>query len=212
MTGENLHEKLRKMGLTEYEAKTYLCLLEDRIATASKISSDSGVPRTKVYSVLESLTEKGWVSVYSGVPILFRAARPSDVFEQIKKEYGDFLESVKKELKGEVSEMEKFVIKRTNVGLEALKGEMKKAKTIVINNATMGFIKKVADAFSADACVRVLLFPKEKKPEEIGGKNIEFKEANIKIVSIVKNKEVPSMSIMLDESRVFTAMEDPFEK
>jgi len=101
---------------------------------------------------------------------------------------------------------EKFVILKFDVGLRSLKEEMRKAKTIWINNATMDFLKKVSDTFSEDAEVRVLLFPGEKK---IDGKNVQFREAGVKIVCMVRNKEVPSMSITLDESRTFTVFEDP---
>ena len=101
---------------------------------------------------------------------------------------------------------EKFVILKFDVGLRDLKEEMKKAKTIWINNATADFVKKVSDAFSEGTEVRVLLFPGEKR---IDSKNVQFREAEVKIVCMVRNKEVPSMSITLDESRTFTVFEDP---
>jgi hypothetical protein len=103
---------------------------------------------------------------------------------------------------------EKFVIKRFDIGLESLKEEMRKAKTIEINNATATFIKKVSDAFKEDVMVKVLLFPNEPK---VNIKNVQFKQAEVGIVSIVRNKEVPSMSITLDESRTFTVFQDPVD-
>ena len=136
-----------------------------------------------------------------------KAVDPGEVFEKIKKNYGEFLQSIQATLDREVMEMkEKFVILKFDVGLRSLKEEMRKAKTIWINNATIDFLKKVSDTFSEDAEVRVLLFPGEKK---IDGKNVQFREAGVKIVCMVRNKEVPSMSITLDESRTFTVFEDP---
>jgi hypothetical protein len=104
---------------------------------------------------------------------------------------------------------EKFVIKKFDIGLEGLKQEIRKAKTVEINNATTGFVKKVSDAFRQDAKVKVLLFPSEAKPGNV--QRVEFKQAEIAIVSIVRNKEVPSMSITLDEGRTFTAFQDPVD-
>ena len=101
---------------------------------------------------------------------------------------------------------EKFMILKFDVGLESLKEEMRKAKTIWINNATTDFLKKVSDTFSKDAVVKALLFPRERK---FGAKNVQFKEAEIEIICIVRNKEVPSMAVILDESRTFTVFEDP---
>ena len=204
---ESVVKKLQKVGLTEYEAKVYLSLLRDHLNSATKLSEKSCVPRTKIYQVLESLERKGWIRIYSGIPLLFRAVDPDDVFEKIKKNYGEFLQSIQATLDREVMEMkEKFVILKFDVGLRSLKEEMRKAKTIWINNATTDFLKKVNDTFSEDAEVRVLLFPREKK---IDGKNVQFREAGVKIVCMVRNKEVPSMSITLDESRTFTVFEDP---
>jgi sugar-specific transcriptional regulator TrmB len=160
--------------------------------------------------VLEALKNKGWVRVYSGVPLLFKAVPPLTVFEKAKGDLEKFLESVQTTLKEEVNDMkEKFVIKKFDIGLEVLKQEIRKAKTVEINNATTSFIKKVSDAFRPDAVVKVLLFPGEAKLNGI--RNAEFKQAEIAIVSIVRNKEVPSMSITLDEGRTFTAFQDPVD-
>lgn len=203
-------EKLQKIGLTEYEAKAYMGLLNVHLSTATQLSEKSGVPRTKIYSVLEALAQKGWVKIYSGIPLLFKAVDPHKVFEKIKEDYTEFMESVEATLNMEVNDMicEKFVIKNFDVGLRSLKDEMKKAKTIWINNATADFVEKVNDTFSGDKEVRVLLFPGEKMPAD---KNVQFKEAEVKIVCLVRNKEVPAMSITLDETRTFTVFEDPFK-
>jgi sugar-specific transcriptional regulator TrmB len=207
---ESVVEKLQRVGLTEYEAKAYLALLSTHLSTAMKASGKSGVPRTKIYSVLEALERKGWVKIYSGVPLLFKAVEPLRVFEKAKEDYAEFLESVQTTLKEKVNDMkEKFVIKRFDIGLEGLKQEIGKAKTVEINNATTGFVKKVSDAFRQDAKVKVLLFPGEAKPGNM--QRVEFKQAEIAIVSIVRNKEVPSMSITLDEGRTFTAFQDPVD-
>ena len=207
---ESVVEKLRRVGLAEYEAKAYLALLNTHLSTATKVSEKSGVPRTKIYSVLESLERKGWVKIFSGVPLLFKAVEPLTVFEKAKEDYAEFLESVQTMLKEKVNDMkEKFVIKRFDIGIEGLKEEIKKAKTVEINNATAGFVKKVGDAFRSDAKIKVLLFPGEARVN--GLCNAELRQAEIAIVSIVRNKEVPSMSIILDEGRTFTAFQDPVD-
>jgi hypothetical protein len=40
---------------------------------------------------------------------------------------------------------------------------------------------------------------------------VEFKQAEVAIVTIIRNKEAPSMSITLDEARTFTAFQDPVD-
>ena len=207
---ESVVEKLQRVGLTQYEAKAYLALLNTHLNTATQVSEKSDVPRTKIYTVLEALKHKGWVRVYSGVPLLFQAVEPLKAFGKVKGDLETFLQSVQATLKKEVNEMkEKFVIKRFDIGLEGLKQEISKAKTVEINNATTGFVKKVSDAFRPDAAVKVLLFPDEAKPNNL--KNMELKEAEVAIVTIIRNKEMPSMSVILDEGRTFTVFQDPVD-
>ena len=54
----NISDKSRKsmetIGLTSYEIKVYLSLLEHGSLTASDISKKSGVPYSKIYEVLNS--------------------------------------------------------------------------------------------------------------------------------------------------------------
>jgi sugar-specific transcriptional regulator TrmB len=208
---KSVMEKLRQVGLTEYEAKAYLALLNTHLCTATQVSDKSGVPRTKTYATLESLAQKGWVRILSGVPLLFKAVNPMLVFESVKENYAKFLDAVQVTLTEKVNNnmCEKFVIKKFDIGLEGLKEEMKKAKTVEINNATVDFIKKTNNAFRSDAKIRVLMFPNETQPSNMP--NVEFKQAEVAIVTILRNKEVPSMSIVLDEERTFTAFQDPVD-
>jgi len=204
----NIH-RLQRLGLTEYEAKAYLGLLNEHVSTATNLAQKSTVPRTKIYVVLEALANKGWVKIYSGVPLLFRAEHPRIVFTQIKKEYADFLESIQTVLDEEVNGVkERFVIMRYDMGLSALKDEIKKAKTVQISNATTDFLKRISESFGKDSVVKVLLYPGEKS---ISNGNMEYRQAEVSIVSLVKGKEVPSISVILDESRTFTAFQDPVD-
>jgi len=41
--------------------------------------------------------------------------------------------------------------------------------------------------------------------------HVDFKEAEVAIVTIIRNREVPSMSITLEEERTFTAFQDPVD-
>src|SRR4030065_469756 len=150
-------EKLQEVGLTEYEAKAYTALLNAHLSTATQVSEKSCVPRTRIYSVLESLQTRGWIRIISGVPLLFKAVEPAKVFEKVKEDYSELLDSIKTTLKNEVNIVkEKFVVKKFNIGLEGLKQEIRKAKTVEINNATNSFVKKISDVFNEKSVVRVL--------------------------------------------------------
>lgn len=56
---ESLFDKLQKFGLNLYEAKAYASLLKTGTANAYKVSKESGIPRARIYDVLETLTKRG---------------------------------------------------------------------------------------------------------------------------------------------------------
>jgi len=69
-------QKLRELKLTEYESRVYCALVEGGALTAEEISKASGVPLTRVYSVLESLRLKNMVVEVAGRPKKFEALQP----------------------------------------------------------------------------------------------------------------------------------------
>ncbi|MGQ0534451.1 MAG: TrmB family transcriptional regulator [Methanobacteriota archaeon] len=62
INGERL-ETIQRNGLTEYEARTYLSLLDLGAGTARDVANVSRVPRTKIYSVLDALHAKRLVEI-----------------------------------------------------------------------------------------------------------------------------------------------------
>jgi sugar-specific transcriptional regulator TrmB len=58
---EQTRDTLREMGLSAYEIDAYLVLLEGGQMTAMEISQQASVPYSKMYEVLNSLKDKGWI-------------------------------------------------------------------------------------------------------------------------------------------------------
>lgn len=85
---ERVEKALRDIGLTEYESQAYLSLLSSGEDTAEAVSQRSNIPYTKVYSVLESLEERGWVEHGNGRPRKYYPRSPIDALrsEQITLE------------------------------------------------------------------------------------------------------------------------------
>jgi sugar-specific transcriptional regulator TrmB len=85
---ERTEKALREIGLTEYECQAYLSLLRSGEETAETVSQLSNIPYTKVYSVLESLENRGWVEHGSGRPRKYYPRSPTDALrsEQITLE------------------------------------------------------------------------------------------------------------------------------
>jgi len=75
----NRLEKLQEYGLTEYEARTYLALLDLGAATARDVANLSRVPRTKIYAVLDELHAKQLAQVIPERPKRYECV-PFDVY------------------------------------------------------------------------------------------------------------------------------------
>ena len=56
-----LLERLRSIGLGDYEAKLYVALVKRHPASGYELARSSGVPSSKVYEVLARLQEKDLV-------------------------------------------------------------------------------------------------------------------------------------------------------
>lgn len=78
---EKVLTTLQKMGLTYYGAKAYAALVVMEAATASDISNEADVPRSKIYEVLKRLAEEGWVKVERGRPLKYKPRYPKEVIE-----------------------------------------------------------------------------------------------------------------------------------
>ena len=89
-------ENLVQLGLKEYEAKIYVALVGLGEANVRRIHEVSGVPRPRVYDVLNALDEKGFIEIRQGSPLMYYAVRPDIVVSILKKDLDTAaLESVK---------------------------------------------------------------------------------------------------------------------
>jgi sugar-specific transcriptional regulator TrmB len=69
-------EDLSRLGLTAYEAKTYLALIRRDSSTAADVARLARVPRQRIYDVLAALVERGLAASYPGNPAKYSAAPP----------------------------------------------------------------------------------------------------------------------------------------
>jgi HTH-type transcriptional regulator, sugar sensing transcriptional regulator len=75
---------MENLGLTGYEIRVYLSLLETGAITAADISKRSGVPYSKIYEVLNTLEEKEWLESDSSRPQKFFPKSPSTALEAMR--------------------------------------------------------------------------------------------------------------------------------
>lgn len=75
----DLIRTLQRLDFTEYEAKVYLALVEQAPLTGYGVARLSGVPRSKVYEVLEGLIARGAVLASHGAPTKYGPLPPADL-------------------------------------------------------------------------------------------------------------------------------------
>src|SRR6059058_5697500 len=78
---ETTKKALKHFGLTEYEVKAYIALVEAGPVPASQLSTTAGIPYSKIYEILGNLERKGWVETEQGRPSKYFAKPPSTALE-----------------------------------------------------------------------------------------------------------------------------------
>src|SRR5213595_4365948 len=74
---EKTKRALKEFGLTEYEVKVYVSLVESGTQAASELSRTASIPYSKIYEILGNLERKGWVETEQGRPSKYYAKPPS---------------------------------------------------------------------------------------------------------------------------------------
>lgn len=76
-------DKLRQLGLTEYETQAYLVLVEGSQMNAEEIAREANIPIPRVYGVLESLRNLGLIVIIEGRPKKFEIISPEEGLQNL---------------------------------------------------------------------------------------------------------------------------------
>ncbi len=71
-------EKLRQLGLTEYETQAYLILVQGTQMNAEEVAGKANIPIPRVYGVLENLRDLGLIVIIEGRPKKFEIISPDE--------------------------------------------------------------------------------------------------------------------------------------
>ncbi len=80
-------EALNSMGLTVYEAKAYIALLQKHPSHGHEISRHSGVPGPKIYETLNRMMQKGLVAVLNTDPQMYSPLPYHEFLARKKNEF-----------------------------------------------------------------------------------------------------------------------------
>jgi HTH-type transcriptional regulator, sugar sensing transcriptional regulator len=87
---------LEEFGLSKYEAKAYLTMIDKGSLAASEIAYYSNLPRTKVYPTLKKLEKKKLSAISQKKPLVCSAIPPEEAFGEIVELHERRLKNMKK--------------------------------------------------------------------------------------------------------------------
>jgi len=128
-------EKLRKLGLTEYESKAYLALLKYGTLDGKEASRRSLVPYSAIHFVLQQLAQKNFAVLVSKKPMRFKALKPEIAIAGIVKEKTAELAGLKEETVNELNKLEKLPLGEEEEKVEISAGrEQRFANAVQLTN------------------------------------------------------------------------------
>lgn len=134
MTNQNLIDEIKRLGLSEYEAKCYLALFERESLSVGEISKLTGIARPNAYEAMEKLLMKGLSVSLPGRIKKFTASAPELLRDKV-------LDIVDNSLDVELSELEqkkKEVLERKKTIYDGLDTVINRLDTLFRANCSNG--------------------------------------------------------------------------
>jgi sugar-specific transcriptional regulator TrmB len=98
MTDEAGSQLLDRLDLTEYEATALERLLTLGRTTAPDLAEATGIPKARIYGVLDSLADQGYVKIIPGRPKAYQPKPPEEILDRAienqRQEYESYREQV----------------------------------------------------------------------------------------------------------------------
>ncbi|MWV63374.1 TrmB family transcriptional regulator [Halorubrum sp. JWXQ-INN 858] len=150
MNDRTLTDLLRRFGLSEKEVDTYLTLLAHGEAKASTVAEAAGVSKRYVYSVCESLADRGFVEVNDhAVPTTIRANPPEAVIERLRSDVDAIRPGLEERFSRVEPETEQFeVIKSRVTVLKRIRSIVDGADTEVTLSIPAKRLPEIADSLA----------------------------------------------------------------
>ncbi len=174
--------KLNSLGLTEYESKAILSMIEQNAFEVPEISRNADIPKTRVYDVLEKLEKKNLVVGMEGRPKKFHAIEPKKIIEKLienkKKEFQKMEKNALNLMKtiGFEQETKEFVhrVKNPEDFHKILSQEILKAKKSVLGFTEIKEKRFLDEALEKAVAknIEVKLISNSKETEKIFSKKI----------------------------------------
>ncbi len=190
-------DEIRKAGLNDYEARSYLNLLKMGPVKVSELAGAAAIPRARIYDVLANLQAKGFVVKKTSRPLVYAPMQPAEAFS-------NFSEHKKKSFSSQLNELDsirKFVEKQFDYSKN---DSISKTDSFVVHNRNNIYSKLLLEA-QKEKKVTFLSTGEgiERKKSDLGAK---LKEKQVK-ASFIADSSLPR-SILIGKSGLFLFLTD----
>ncbi|QZY55455.1 TrmB family transcriptional regulator [Crassaminicella profunda] len=96
---KNLIDRLINIGLSTYEAKAYIALIQSPNISAYEISKISGVPQSKIYEIIKKIIQKGLAIVNGTNPVKYTALPVDEFLDRYRANVDESITYIKNNLK-----------------------------------------------------------------------------------------------------------------
>ena len=86
-TQDFMTKLLMDLNLTKYESLVYINLLNYGKSSAKKLKNMTGIPYGKIYEVIDSLSNKGFISVVPESPLKCIPTEPGKIISNMKQDF-----------------------------------------------------------------------------------------------------------------------------
>ena len=188
--------ELRELGLDENEIQVYLTCLRDKSATVKEIAKETGLIRTTIYGVLDSLTKKGLISKIKKEGVFeFQSASPKEILNILdtKKALIESILPKLKQLEEFSKEIKKIELFEGINGVKTVTNDIisKANETVKILGAVNNWIS-FSEIFSAiyyrkkkEQNVKTKTILTDNKEERLSVKNPDIKNSTFKFIKDV---------------------------
>ncbi|HEX2022999.1 MAG TPA: helix-turn-helix domain-containing protein [Candidatus Thermoplasmatota archaeon] len=178
-------EELKGFGLSSYEATAYAALLRLSPADASTVAHKADIPFGRVYDVLNSLVERGLLSMQDGRPKQYRAVAPRVAMSLLLAQRKRELDDRYADLTRMASELEKRLSPKVKKDPSSFY-----SASVGQEESRAFLIEKLAEAAtSLDVCLEVQ--PYDAKDEDLFDALVAAVDRGVQTRILVREDDIP---------------------
>ncbi len=141
---QSILDELMRLGLSAYEAKAYIALMQSPSVTAYEISKLSAVPQSKIYETMKKLVDRGLAIAEGTKPVTFTALSIDEFLDRYQTDLNKSLDYLRDNVKAIGTQPSLEYIWHFNGSVQL----MSKIKSLIAEAQTTLYLEIWADEYA----------------------------------------------------------------